>query len=228
MIRFLSWISDCNCIHSIWKLAGSALRSTQNNVANINWWFFFAILKPVFKFQNQNEKLSCVFFAFWSPVFSRCIKMHTSICRHLSQDYTVLPTPCPAFSQHSINSTLTVWLLLSNGCVPGATLQGRAAAFIACGRRWPRAAHGPWVGHTCSHPSVQAACVNLVRHLICLKIVFCHISVSVWIIFLIWFAVCVKWEGSSAEVGIRAGVMRMGFLVSFPLSTLPWGGNREV
>lgn len=31
--------------------------------------------------------------------------MHTIVCHHLSQRCTAIPSPCPGFSQHSVNST---------------------------------------------------------------------------------------------------------------------------
>lgn len=40
MIRFLSWITNCNSIHSLGECAGNICISTGNCVANINWWFF--------------------------------------------------------------------------------------------------------------------------------------------------------------------------------------------
>ena len=80
----------------------------------IYFFFFGAILKPVLKFLYQNGKHGCIFFAVHRTVFSQCIKMHTIICHHLSQHCTALPSLCPGFHRHHINSTLMVWLLLTD------------------------------------------------------------------------------------------------------------------
>ena len=89
---------------------------------------------------------------FWAP----CIKMHTIICHHLSQYCTTVPSLCPAFSQHDVNIALTIWLLLSNQCMPGAAPQGKAAfklqwgGGLHCELWW--ASCGLWVRHACPKP----------------------------------------------------------------------------
>jgi len=79
--------------------------------------FFSAILKPFLKFFHQNRKHSCIFFTVPKTVFSQSIRMHTIICHNLSWHCTV-PSLCPDFSSDSVDSTLTVWLLLSDGYGP--------------------------------------------------------------------------------------------------------------
>ena len=39
--NFLSWMSDCSSVHSIWKLAGNIFMSTENGITNTtkHWWF---------------------------------------------------------------------------------------------------------------------------------------------------------------------------------------------
>lgn len=59
------------------------------------------------------------YFSVHRSVFRQCIKMQKIICHNLSWHCT-MPSGCPDFSSGSINSTLMVWLLLNNGCVPGA------------------------------------------------------------------------------------------------------------
>lgn len=74
-------------------------------------FIFLSMLKPTLKFFSQTWKNSCIFFTVQSPVYIQCIKVHTIICNHLSWYWPALPSPCPGFCYHSLNSTLTVWLL---------------------------------------------------------------------------------------------------------------------
>lgn len=62
---------------------------------------------------------------------------------------SALPSPCPAFSQLSVNSTPLVWLFLSDGCMPGAAPQGRAAITV-----WT------WIG--CAYPKQCFFCLKAI------------------------------------------------------------------
>ena len=128
-------MSDCSSMHSIWKSADHIFVSTENGLSKHKLKIFFAILKPILKFLYQNGKHGSVFFAVQGPLFSQRIKTHTAMRHHLSQHCTALPSLCPAFSWHSVNSMLMAWLLLSDGNMSGATLQWRAAAVTAWSRR---------------------------------------------------------------------------------------------
>ena len=67
--------------------------------------------------------------------------MRAILCHSLSQHCTALPSPHPAFSPHSVHSTLMVWLLLSDGCMPSAPLYHKMEG--GCITR----SAGLWVGH---------------------------------------------------------------------------------
>ena len=110
------WLQLCTFI---WKFAGNVFEPTENGVANMYWWFFSAVLNSVLKSLYENGKHSCILFTVCRTMFRHCMKMHTLICLHLSQHCTALPSPCPCFSQHSVNSTPRVWLLLSDGHMMG-------------------------------------------------------------------------------------------------------------
>jgi len=146
MIRFLSWISDCNSVHFCWKFADKVFISIENDVINKNWFFFFN-LETFLKFLSQNKKHGYIFFTFESPVFSQCIKMHTLSPHHFNQYCATFPSPCPGFSQDSINSEPAVRLLLSSECLSGATPQRRS-------RRHHRVELGQ--GHGLDSPTVMS------------------------------------------------------------------------
>lgn len=134
-------------------------------------------MKPIVKFFYQNRKQSCVLFAVQSTVFSHCIEMCTAICHRLSQYCTALSSPCPCFSQHSVNSALTFWVLLSNGCMPGATplyLQHGAGGGFSASHAGPHVGSGLWVGRACYNG-------------------FIHLSTAV--IWFVHFLIFLGWEG---------------------------------
>lgn len=153
--------------------------------------------------------------------------MHAGICC-----WANAAQHCPSCALLLVETALiTFWQFgccRAMGDVPGA---GKSCHLYSRGRRWPHAAHWPWVGWMCLlSPESSGGHMWTWSDIWCLKIVFCHISVSVWILFLIWFAVCLEWEGSSTEVGIRAGMMRMGFLISIKYVAVWWqqGGLDEI
>ena len=148
MIMFLSWISDCNSIHSIWKCAGHVFMLTKNGVANTNRWLFLALLKPILKLLYQKWKHSCIFFTLQSTAFSQSIKMHTIICHHLSQR----SQPCPPRALVWVNTewiahqrfgccwVMGVCLGPPSGSEPPPWWHGVGGGRIASHAR-------PWVGH---------------------------------------------------------------------------------
>lgn len=114
MIRFLSWRSDCNFMHSIWEFAGPVFMLTEKAVADIprKMMIFWAILKSIVKFLYQNGKQSCIFFSVYRTIFSQCIKMHNIICHiELAQHCASL---CPSFNPDRDDRRLVVCLFLSN------------------------------------------------------------------------------------------------------------------
>ena len=112
-------MSDCNSLHFIWKFAGNVFMSTENRLANMNWWFFLALLKHILKFLYQNRKHGCMFFTVQRTVFSLYIKMHNIIGHKLSWHCTV-PFPCSGFSPDRADHTSTCgccehWMHLGPG-----------------------------------------------------------------------------------------------------------------
>ena len=82
----LTWMSDYNSIHSIWKITGNVIYvNWKQNCEYIkkNWRFFSAVLKPILKFLYQNGKHGCIFFSVLRTVLNQCIKIQTTICCHL-------------------------------------------------------------------------------------------------------------------------------------------------
>jgi len=145
MIRFLSWISDCKSIHSIWKFACNVFVSTEKGVANINWFFFFAVLKPILKFLYQNRKQGCVFYAVQSTVFIQWIKIQLFAVSWISA-----VQHGPSYALVSVNTVLIAhrglvccWVM---GACQGSCLCWRAVSFIVWGQR---AGHMQVMSWTC-------------------------------------------------------------------------------
>lgn len=102
----MSWTSDCNSIHSIWKSSVLMYVCWLKREPQIyqKKWMFSSVLKLILKFLYQNRKHSWVFlFAVHRTMFSQCIRMHPIICHHLSKHCTA-PSPCPGFSSDSADS----------------------------------------------------------------------------------------------------------------------------
>ena len=111
--------------------------------------FFSSILEVLLTFLYQKRKQGCLFFTVHRTVFSQGIKMHTTICHHLSQHSAALPSLCPGFSPDSINNKPMF------GCCWAMGAQwGRDSAMVAwsggshrMGCAGPHVAHGWRVGH---------------------------------------------------------------------------------
>lgn len=120
---------------------------------HINWkWchkhkltMFLAISKRILRFLYQ--KHGCIFFTSVQPG----TKMLTVTWHRMSQHCMALLFPCPRFSSHSVNNTLVVWWLLSNGCVPRLLLREMLLLWHGTG---PCAAHRPHI--------VRAYCNSLI------------------------------------------------------------------
>lgn len=158
MIRYLNWVSDWNFLHSIWKFAFDVFISTENGVSNINWLFFWSILKPLKRFQGlkrikflyQTRKHGCVSLQFRAL----CLVSVSKLFAVSSQHCTALPSPCSGFSQHSFSSALTDCCWEMGECpwplCGGATsilAQGVGGSIASCAE--PNVTYRSGVGHTC-------------------------------------------------------------------------------
>jgi len=139
ILLFLYFILDNNCSKRVYcQKAMTRIRcdcepkkSSVRRCDLLSWISDCKSIHSVWKI-GSHIFISYLYSAVQGTVFSQCMKMHTVMCHHLSQHCTALPSPCPAFSQHSVNSALTGQLLMSNR-VPRAALQVRTAAFKS---RW--------------------------------------------------------------------------------------------
>jgi len=127
-------MSDCNSIHSIWKYRWCSYVDWKlGHKCTKKLVILSAILKPVPKFRYQNGRHSYVFFTVHRTVFSRCIKMHTTVCHNLTWASTALHLPpVPVSAQTVLNAHRRV-VAVSNGCARRTGLDAqwvRAAAMM--------------------------------------------------------------------------------------------------
>ena len=111
MIRFLSWISDCNSIHPIWKFAGNVFISTGNGVTNKHTHAhkiaFLGNLESYSQIPLSKWKTAYFFLLFTEQCFANVIK-HILL-------FTITQVSTSLCAPHVLVSAQTV--LITHRCV---------------------------------------------------------------------------------------------------------------